>query len=279
MQYLKSLLLNSYKRFGDSDAYDLGAALAYFTIFSLVPFISIIVMIVGFFLDQKTALGQVIIFFQNTAGLGVANFIQQMIQSSNATSTSIFASVLAFLILIYAVTNLTSQLQNSLNRILDTSKKETSFWKSLEDRVMSFSIVLLLSFVLTAFFLVSTAVSFFETYANRIFHLSTLAVQSINLLLTFILIGSIAFIAFRYLPHEKKRISPIIVGSIITSILFLIGRFALSIYLAYTDPGTGYGAAGTLVVILLWIFYSAQILFFGACAVYAGNELKKQKSG
>lgn len=265
----KSLVAETVKRFKESNVRDLGAALAYFTIFALIPLITVIVIIVGSFLGNSVAQSEIFSAVQSAVGPSAASLIQSSFETHASLSSSILTSLIGAIVLIVAVIGLTTQLQESLDRIFCKELRKVSFFRMLKEKIISISIVFILSFFLLGFLLVSSGVSYFAAVLAPYIPFSFLYIDLISFILNLVFVFGFCVINFRFLPNIKLKWRSILYGSVVTSILFVIGKFILGLYLNFADPGSAYGAAGALLVILLWIYYSSLILFLGACISFA----------
>lgn len=269
MKKLKDTFINAYGRYDESNAHDLGAALAYFTVFSLIPLISIVIIIAGIFLGKDLIVNQIFAAVKSSVGSDAATLLKNGIETASRSDSNLVASIISVGVLIVGVFGITTQLQGSLDRILCKEVRKVPFLRALREKFASFGIVFLLSVLLMAFLIASSAVSFFTGIVQSYIPLSAVYIKIFNFILDLIFIFAFCVINFRFLPNIPLKWRSVFFGSLVTSILFVIGKFALSIYLTYSDPGSGFGAAGALLVMLLWIYYSAQILFFGASFAYA----------
>lgn len=260
-----SLLSKAYSRFQEVNVHDLGAALAYFSIFAIVPLLSVLIILASIFLGRELIQGEILNSLQGTIGTDAVTLIQNAFESTRNNDFNLLANIIGGLVLVFAVIGITAQLQSSLDRILGYKIKEISFLKMIRERISTFFIILLMAFLLIVFLTLSTGISFLKNIIEAFLPVPFLLVQSINFLLTLLFVFVFSVINFKYLPHVKLSWQSVFHGAFVTSILFILGKFALSIYLFFANPGSAYGAAGAILILLLWIYYSSQVLFFGAC--------------
>ena len=271
-----SLLKQTWTEWNEDKAPRLGAAFAYYTIFSLAPLLVVAITIAGFlFFDEKTATAQISGEITKTIGPDASEMIQNMIESAGKNKNSgIFASVASVATLLLGSSALFAQLQDSLNTIWEVAPKPSGgIVRMLIGRVLSFSMVLGVGFLLLISLVLSTAITAGGKMMNDILPMPEMVLQAINYGASFFIITGLFAMIFKILPDAEVKWHDVWVGAAITSLLFAAGRYGLSIYLGRAGVSSTYGAAGSLVLILLWVYYAAQILFFGAefTQVYANR--------
>jgi membrane protein len=262
------ILKKSMQRFQECEAQNLGAALAYFSIFALVPLLTVLMIIISIFIGREVIQSEILSAIKNSVGDEAAIFLSEAFNKGGDAATNIWRSIMGVSVLIAVVIGITTQLQSSLDKIFGYEYKKISFIKYFREKIASFSMVLILAFLLLVFMIISTTVSLLSTLINSFIVISPIATEVINFILSFFFVLGFAFINFKFLPHVKISARSAFYGSALTALLFILGKFGLNIYLSFWQPGTAYGAAGVVLLILLWIYYSAQILFFGACFSY-----------
>ncbi|WP_193195926.1 YihY/virulence factor BrkB family protein [Nostoc sp. MG11] len=265
LQAIWKLLQETFKEWNEDKASRLAAALAYYTIFSIAPLLIIVIAIAGAVFGEEAARGEIVQQIQGLVGRDGAEFIETAIQNANKPQTGAIASIISFLVLILGATGLFTELQDSLNTIWEVKPKpERGIVNIFRQRFLSFTMVIGIGFLLLVSLVISTALTALVTYFSNMIPGVDFIWQIVNFIVSFaittLLFGSI----FKVLPDVKITWSDVLIGSVITSILFSIGRFLLGQYLGNGSFGSTYGAAGSLVVILAWVNYAAQILFFGA---------------
>lgn len=245
----------------------LAAALAYYTVFSIAPLLIIVIAIAGFVIGQQAAQEQLIGEVQNLIGAEGAASIQHLIQNSYQPKSGILPSILAIATLLFGATTAFSQLKEALNIIweVEPQQQRGGVIGFILTRVFSFlmvlviGILLLLSLVLTS---VLTGIS--NWLEQEWLTIPAFIWQFGDLMISFGLATLLFALIYRFLPDVKIAWSDVWIGSAITALMFIIGKAAIALYLGRSTVGSAYGAAGSFVIILLWIFYSAQILLFGA---------------
>ncbi len=252
------LMKESYAEWSDDKASRLGAALAYYTIFSIAPLLIIVIAVVSFFWDNQSGAVQQEVVFQVRTLIGDegATLVETMLDnSSRPGSGNILATVLGLVALLFGATGVFVQLQDALNTIWDVRTAPGRGLASfLSSRLISFGMILVVGFLLLVSLVISAVISAIGASFSEI----------INLLVSFLVIWLLFASIYRILPDVEIRWRDVGVGAFITAALFVIGKWGLGLYLGRSSAASTYGAAGSLVILLLWIYYSAQIFFFGA---------------
>jgi membrane protein len=267
MKGLWSVLKQSFKGFGDDKVTKLSASLAYYTVFSLGPLMIVIIFLASIFLEREAVEGTIYAQMQSFIGHDAALELQQIIRNASVSDKGTIAAIIGFATLLIGATTVFAEIQDSINSIwgLKPKPNKSGWILLLKSRLLSFSIIVSLGFLL----LVSLAVTaIIEALINRlqaIFpDIAVVAVYVINLVVTFIVITLLFGVIFKVLPDAKIKWKDVLAGAITTAILFMLGKFAISFYIGQSDVGSTYGAAGSLVILLLWVYYSSIILYFGA---------------
>ena len=259
----------------EDQAPSLGAALAYYTVFSLAPLLIIAIAIAGLVFGQEAAQGQIFDQLRGLLGEASGKAMQDMVQSANAKpATGVFATLIGVVTLLFGASGVFGQLQTSLNAIWDVEPKPgRGILGFVQDRILSFGFILVVGFLLLVSLLLTAAVALVSQWFGGMFPgMETLA-QILNFVLSLALITLLFAMIFKFLPDAKIAWHDVWVGAFITALLFTVGKFALGLYLGKSGVDSSYGAAGSLIVLLLWVYYSSQILFFGAefTQVYANQ--------
>jgi membrane protein len=243
-----------------------GAALAYYTIFSLAPLLILSIAIAGFVLGREAAQGQIFDQMRGLIGTDGARSIQDVVQSANAhPSTGIFAAVTGILALLFGASGVFGQLQTSLNVIWGVEPRPgQGIIGIIKNRFLSFSFILVVGFLLLVSLILSAGITFVSTWVGGISPTTEFLAQATNLLLSLGITTFLFALIFKYLPDATVGWRDVWIGAFLTALLFSVGKFALGIYLGTSSVGSSFGAAGSLIVLLVWVYYSAQILFFGA---------------
>ncbi|MCG6136874.1 MAG: YihY/virulence factor BrkB family protein [Nostoc sp. LLA-1] len=259
------LLKETFKEWSEDKVPRLAAALAYYTIFSIAPLLIIVIAVAGAVFGEDAARGEIVNQIQGLVGTDGAEFIETAIQNANQPQTGTIASIISVVLLFVGATGLFSELQDSLNTIWDVKPKPgQGVMNIIRTRFLSFTMILGVGFLLLVSLVVSAGLSAVVTYVSGLLPGADIIWQILNFVLSFAITTVLFGLIFKVLPDVKITWDDVLIGAIITSFLFAIGRFVLGQYLGNTTFGSAYGAAGSLVVILAWVNYAAQILFFGA---------------
>lgn len=258
----------------DDHAPQLGAALAYYTVFSLAPTLVIAIAIAGLVFGADAVQSQLDEQLESFVGKEGAEAVQSMIAAANRPKSGMLASLFGIAALLFGASGVFTQMKDALNTIFEVELKPgIGFWVKVKDRFLSFAMVLAIGFCLLVTLLVSAAVATLTAFLgnmipgpNILAHLTDIVVSVGVVTLLFAMI-------FKYLPDIKISWRDVWLGAIVTALLFTIGKYAIGLYIGYAAVGSAYGAAGSLIVVLIWAYYSSQILFFGAELTQAYSRL------
>lgn len=252
----------------------LGAALAYYTVFSLVPFLVVVIAVIGLVFGEVAAQSAILSQIAELVGEQTAAAIKDMIQRADQPSTGLFATAVAVATLLIGASGVFGQLQDALNTVWGVEPKEgRGVWGFIKDRFLSFVAVLGTGFLLLVSLILNSALSALGKWFNGLLPLPEIVLQVMNFAVSFVIITGLFALIFKVLPDAKVAWRDVWIGAALTSALFTIGKFALGVYLGKSNVASAYGAAGSLVLVLLWVYYSAQILLYGAefTQVYANR--------
>lgn len=279
-KHIWKVLKNTFKGFSEHRITKMSSSLAYYTIFSLAPLLIIIISLSGLFLGQDAAEGKVYEQLSNFIGPDTASQLQTMIQNASLTGKSKFAAIIGVVTLIIGATTVFAQIQDTINFIWGIKPKPKKGWLNmLKNRFLSFSVIIGLGFLLLVSLTISTLIETFSNSLQAHFpHITFLFVYVINIIITLIVTTLIFGAIFKVLPDAKIKWTDVLAGAITTAILFMLAKFGISFYISKSNVGSTYGAAGSLVILLLWIYFSAMILYFGAeftkaYAIEFGSEI------
>lgn len=261
-----SLIKETLAGFSEDKIMKKSAALAYYTVFSLAPLLLIIMWTVSFFYGEDAIEGRVFNELTDIIGPGAAQQVQDIIQKISVSEKSGIAIIIGIGTLILGSTTVFIEIQDSINSIWGVrAKPQKGLRKMIIDRMLSFSIVIGLGFLLIVSLIVSTIIELLSSYLLTIFP-DTIAIvfTIINFGITFIVIAILFGVIFKFLPDAEIKWKHVRGGAIFTAILFIIGKYLISLYMQFTAPESAYGAAGSIIIILLWIYYTSAILYFGA---------------
>lgn len=243
----------------------LAAALAYYTIFSIAPLLIIVIAIAGAVFGEAAATNAIFNQLQGLIGSEGATVIQNAIENANQPQAGTIASVISIAVLLLGATGLFVELQDALNTIWEVQPKPGRAMKNMvRQRFLSFAMILGVGFLLLVSLVISTVLQAVTNYFNHLLPGVDFIWQIVNFILGFAITTVLFGLIFKVLPDVKITWKDVLIGAVITSLLFSVGRYALGTYLGNSTFGSTYGAAGSIVVILVWVYYNAQILFFGA---------------
>ncbi|MDB5226712.1 MAG: ribonuclease [Bacteroidota bacterium] len=265
MKNIWSILSETISEYIDDNGIKLSASLSYYTIFSLPPLLIVIISTCGIFFGADAIRGEIFGQINKFVGNDAALQIQNTLKNVTLSHSNFFANLLGVVMLLIGATGVFSEMQSSINFIwrLD-AKPKRRFLKFIENRILSFSMVGCLGFLLLVSLMVNTL---FDLISNRLVaHFPHIAVYLfyLNHIILFALVTLLFTLIFKTLPDGKISWKDAIIGSSVTSLLFMLGKFAISAYIGHSSLASVYGAAGSLIVILVWVYYSANILYFGA---------------
>jgi membrane protein len=260
------LLKDTFNGFVDNRVVKLSAALAYYTVFSLGPMIIMIVYVAGLLYGREAIQGTIFDELRGLVGAQPAEQIQEMIKNAALNQSGPIAATIGFITLIIGATSVFAEIQDSINMIWGLKPKPKKGWlKMILNRLLSFSVIVSLGFILLVSLVLNGLIEALMQRLQARFPDTTVVVMYIiNLIITFSVISALFAVIFKVLPDALIKWKDVIVGAMVTAVLFMIGKFGITFYIGQSDVGSTYGAAGSLVVLLVWVYYSAIILYFGA---------------
>jgi len=273
------LIKETFKGFIDDNALKLSAALSYYTIFSLPPLLIIIISLSGIIFGANAVRGEIFAQINGLVGSDAALQIQETIKNVKLSNNNSYASVFGIIILLVGASGVFAEIQDSINYIWGIeAKPKRGLIKYAYNRLMSFSMIGSVGFLLLVGLIINSLMDILNKRLAEYFPQDTVFLfYSINLLLVLCIITLLFIVIFKTLPDGKVALRDCIIGSSFTAVLFMIGKFAIGYYLGRYNIGSIYGAAGSIILILLWVYYSAIILYFGAefTKVYASTHGQK----
>lgn len=268
------IIKETFAEWNADNAPRLGASLAFYTILSLAPLLVVAISIAGLVFGEEAARGQIVGQFRGLVGTEGAEAVQTMVQNANKPAAGIIATIIGLATLLFSASGVFGELQASLNEIWDIKPKPSKgIWDTIRQRFFSFSLVLGTGFLLLVSLVLSAVLAGLYDYIERLFPglgiIGTILNFVISLGVTTLLFAAI----YKLLPDADIAWKDVFIGAAVTALLFSIGRYLIGLYIGRASVGSAFGAAGTLVVLLIWIYYSAQILFMGAefTQVYANR--------
>ena len=275
--HLPKLLVKTYHNWIDTNPFELSAIVAYYAILSLPALIVIILNLVGNIWGREIVQGELLDEITNAVGVQTAESIRVMMLDRGDETVSVFTTIIGFGTLLYGSTGVFYQLQFAFDKIWKVkTTEENGIIKTIVSRIKSFGFVLIIGFLLLISFVLTAILSAFSKRVDRLlpdnwFEL----VYVIDFLMSILFIYVLFAAMFKYLPSKRLRWKSVKIGAALTAILFVIGKYVLAWYFNEMEPGSTYGAAGSVILIMLWVSYSSLILFFGAhfTKVYADTYL------
>jgi len=268
--HLKStlaILKIAFKKWWIKDPFHESSVIAFYSIFALPGLLVIIITLAGYFFGRDAVSGRVAGEITATLGADTAEEIQNMIVKASEAKNSVWATVIGLITIIVGATGVFAEFQSSLNSIWEVKADITKsgFWNFIRVRLSSFGLIISIAFLLIVSLLISTTLSAFGNWLSYHFSDSLLVVlQGINFMVSILIIATLFALMFKILPDARIKWRHVWIGSLVTAILFEIGKFGLGLYFGKANPGTGYGTAGSVILIMLWVSYSSMIVFYGA---------------
>jgi membrane protein len=261
------VLKNAFKNWYDKDPLRESGIIAYYAIFSLPGLLVVIITLAGYFFGKDAVNNQVAEQFTSTMGAETANQIQDIIVQASRMRNSLLATIMAIITILVGATGVFVEFQNALNQVwevkVDVSK--SGLWQVIRIRLFSFGLIISFAFLLVISLLISTLIAAFGNWLSGHFTDSFLVLlQFINTGFSFVVLAILFALMYKILPDAKIKWKHVWIGSFVTAFLFGIGKYALGLYFSQSNPGTGYGAAGSIILIMLWVTYSSAIVLFGA---------------
>jgi membrane protein len=264
MNYI-GILKDTFKNWQKDQSSLWAASLAYYTVFSIAPLLLIVISFAGIFFGKEAVEGQLFEQIRGLIGDGGAFTLQEAVKNASNKSTSIVTSIIGLITLGLGAAGVFGQLKSALNNIWQVkTNPKAGIIHLIKDRFLSFSMVLVISFLLLVSLSVSAFLSSMGTIIGNVLPVPFGLLQLINFLVSIAIISILFSLVFKVLPDVKVSWNSVWIGAILTAILFTLGKLLIGLYIGKSSLVSSYGAAGSLIVILLWVYYSAQILFFGA---------------
>ncbi|ESQ81003.1 YihY/virulence factor BrkB family protein [Asticcacaulis sp. YBE204] len=267
-----SLITQAFKEWNEDEAPRLGAAVAFYSVLAIGPLLLLVISIAGLAFGTEAATGEISHQIRGLVGGTGAAAIEEVIAHSRNEEQGLIAAAIGLATLLISATGFFGELQAALNTIFDVPKAKLSIGSFLRQRVLSFAMIVAIAVLLMLSLVVSAALSATANLFGS--DDSIVALQVLNIGLSLIVTTFLFALVYKYLPDAHLRWRDVWVGALITAILFAVGKSLIGLYLGNAAIGSTYGAAGSLVVLLVWIYYSVQIIFFGAeiTQVYAGRH-------
>ena len=278
---LGNALLKSFKYFSEDKILKYSASLAYTTVFSMGPLLIVIIFLASFFYDREAAAGKIFFQMQEFVGKDAAKQLQTIIENASISGKKTFAATIGIATLLVGSTAIFAEIQDSINSIWGLkAKPRKGIWKMLRNRFLSFSVVISLGFLLLVSLAIATVIEGVSDRLTAQFpNVAVVFFYILNLVITFVITSGLFAVIFKILPDATTRWKDVLPGAIASGLLFMLGKFGISFYVSRSDVASTYGAAGSLVILLLWVYYSAIILYLGAefskaWAVQSGSHIR-----
>ncbi|HEX3845167.1 MAG TPA: YihY/virulence factor BrkB family protein [Steroidobacteraceae bacterium] len=258
------LIKDATSGWSDHQASRIGAALAFYTVFSLGPILLLTVAVAGFFFGQGTARGEIHQAVSNLIGPQAAAQVQMVLMHAHKPAAGLVATVISVVTLLLSADTALVELKSGLDEIWGVpAGSRRWYWVYLRTRLLSIALIMSLGFLLLASLLFSAALGALETLSRGVFFVGVM-LRWTNSLISFGLAALLFATVYKVLPGVRLGWKDVAVGALITAVLFAVGRFAIGLYLGSSTVASTYGAAGSVIVVLLWVYYSAQVFLLGA---------------
>ena len=274
LKEIGSLLAQTFSAWMADKAPQLGAALAFYTALSMAPLLVLSLRIAAIFFGAEAARGEIQQQMHSLMGEQAAEVVQAMLQNANQPKAGAIATTLGLITLLVGASGVFFELQDSLNTIWDVQPaKNRSWWDFLRDRFLSMAMVMVMAFLLMVSLIISAVLAFVGAYAANLLNGYQVTTEVIHFFVSLGISTGLFALMFKYLPDVTISWRDVWLGAAITALLFSFGKLGIGLYLGRSTLASSYGVAGSLIVLLVWVYYSAQIFFFGAefTQVYANR--------
>jgi len=267
MQKVFTVLKNAFKEWYKKDPFRESSIIAYYAIFSLPGLLVVIITLAGYFFGKEAVNNQLAAQFTSTMGADTAKQVQEMIVQASRLRNSVLATIIAIITIIIGATGVFAEFQMALDAIWEVKldKTKSGIWQVVRVRLFSFGLIVSIAFLLMVSLLISALIAAFGNWLTHHFSDSFLFfLQILNIGLSFSILATLFALMFKFLPDAKIKWKHVWIGAFVTALLFEVGKAVLSLYFGKANPATGYGAAGSIILIMLWVNYSSIIVLFGA---------------
>ena len=250
----------------DDFAPSMGAALSYYTVFSLAPMLLIVIGVAGLVFGPEAARGEIVTQLRGLMGEQGAVAVEELLKSASDPGKGVLATIIGFITLLVGATAVFAELQSALDRIWRTPAppNENGIWGIIRTRFLSFGLILGLGFLMIVSLVLSAALAALGTWFGGLLGGWEFILQALNFVISFAVVTVVFAAIYKFMPHAKIAWPNVWVGAIVTALLFTIGKFLISLYIGKSGVASGFGAAGSFAVLLVWVYYSAQIFLLGA---------------
>jgi membrane protein len=259
------LFKKSFQEWYEDDPFQKAAALAYYTLFSLAPLLIILIGIVGLFSGTTEAQEYIVGGLAGLLGEESADAVREMVRNANREESGAFATLMGVVLLLFGAGGVLGQFQYSLNQIWGVkTRSDAGWWPVIRARFLSYAMLLVIGFLLLVSLVVTTVLSAMTRYLSELLPAAAALWPVVDILVSFVFVTALFTMIYKVLPDVHIAWKDVWIGAAITAFLFSVGKFLIALYLGRSGISSTYGAAGSLVTILLWVYYSALIFFFGA---------------
>ena len=279
------ILKNTVSGFLDDNGLKLSASLSYYTVFSLGPVLVIIISLAGIFYGKEAVRGKIYGEIKDIVGSDAAVQLQQIIRNVEYSQYETKGFILGIIMLLIGASGVFTEIQDSINRIWTVKAKPSKgWWKFLRNRLLSFSLIIAIGFISLVSLIISAALDAMSEKLTRLFPDSVVILAYIvNLLIILFVVSAFFVVVFKVLPDAWIGWKAVMRGALFTSILFMIGKFLISLYINQSKVTSTYGTATSIIVLLIWVYYSSVILYLGAeftkaCAVAMGSPIRPKQT-
>jgi membrane protein len=266
LRRLGTVLSKAVNAWIDDHAQSMGAALSYYSVFSIAPLLLITISVAGLVFGQDAAQGAVVEQLQGLIGEAGAQAVQDLLKNVSKPSAGVIGTLTGLVVLVIGATSVFAELQDDLNRIwqVPTRKKVSSWWAWIRTRLLSMGMIFALGFLLLVSLAASAAFDAFASWSTSAIAGWEPLAHAINFVLSLVLTTALFAMIYRFMPQATIEWRDVAIGALVTALLFSIGKYLIGLYIGKSALASGFGAAGSLAVLLAWIYYSAQIFLFGA---------------
>jgi membrane protein len=271
---VRDFLAETYNEWSNDNAMTLGAALAFYTTFSMAPLLIIVIAIFGFILGEKTVQAEIIKQVQELIGEQGATAVSTMIHTAYRHGSGFWATIIGIVAILIGSTSALVMLKHALNIVWGAKPNPNApVWNMIKERILSFVMILLIGFLLILSLMSSVALSFVIRFFHNVLPVPPFFIQTADFVISVSLITLLFALIYKVLPDVEIAWTDVWIGSAITALLFTLGKFLFGMYLGRSSISSAYGAASSLAIILMWVYYSSQIFFIGAeiTQVYANR--------
>jgi membrane protein len=274
------LIKSAFTSWSNDYAQSMGAALAYYTLFSIAPLLLIVISISGIIFGPEAARGEIIGQLNNLMGEQGALAVQTLLESINQPTEGIAATTIGIILLLVGATTVFGELQNSLDRIWRApARAKSSLWNLVRARLLSFGMIMGVGFLLLVSLIFSAGLSAISKWWSPVFTNWVMVAGVFNFIFSFLLTTGMFAMIYKIMPRANIRWNEVWIGAAITAALFTVGKWLIGIYIGKSAIANGYGAAGSILALLIWVYYSAQIFLMGAEFTWAYSHIFGSRKG